>query len=68
MIKLTFTLGGSKFWVLNGGLHRSNGPAVVYSDQTLNWYWYGDRVDEYEHIMLLSQELANGQITYIQIW
>ena len=60
MVKLTFTLGGSKFWFLNCVLHRSNGPAVVYSDQTLNWYWYGDRVGEFEHMMLSVQEQSNG--------
>ena len=61
MVKLTFTLGGSKFWFLNGEFHRSNGPAVVWHrNGTIRWCWHGQVVTEYEHMMLVVQEQTNG--------
>lgn len=29
---------GTKYWYLDGKLHRINGPAVIYSDGTVE-YW-----------------------------
>ena len=32
---------GSKYWYLNGKLHREDGPAVEYADGTKHWYLNG---------------------------
>ena len=32
---------GSKFWYLNGHLHREDGPAIEYSDGDKYWYLNG---------------------------
>ena len=32
---------GSKVWYLNGNLHRTDGPAMVYADGTKSWYING---------------------------
>ena len=29
---------GSKYWYLNGKLHREDGPAVEYADGSKDWY------------------------------
>jgi|SRR5579859_6218621 len=34
------TLFGTKRWLLNGKLHRENGPAIEYADGTKYWYVY----------------------------
>lgn len=34
---------GSKFWFLNGNLHREDGPAVEYDDGTKHWFLNGKR-------------------------
>ena len=34
---------GSKYWYLNGKLHREDGPAVEYSDRDKEWYLNGKR-------------------------
>ena len=32
---------GSKFWYLNGKLHREDGPAVEFADGGKQWYLHG---------------------------
>ena len=32
---------GNKFWLLNGKLHREDGPAVEYADGIKQWYLNG---------------------------
>ena len=32
---------GHKFWLLNGKLHREDGPAVEYADGSKSWYING---------------------------
>ena len=34
---------GSKFWYLNGKLHREDGPAIEYPDGSKFWYLNGKR-------------------------
>ena len=33
---------GTKYWYLNGKLHRTDGPAVEYSDGSTEW-WLNDK-------------------------
>jgi hypothetical protein len=35
--------GGTKFWYLNGKLHREDGPAVEYINGSKYWYLNGQR-------------------------
>ena len=34
---------GNKYWVLNGEYHRTDGPAVEYSDVSKIWFLNGKR-------------------------
>jgi beta-glucanase (GH16 family) len=36
---------GSKFWELNGKIHRTDGPAVEYTDDTVRWYLDGAKYE-----------------------
>jgi len=36
---------GDKRWYLNGKLHRTDGPAVEYSDGTKYWFLNNERVE-----------------------
>ncbi len=40
---------GSKYWCLNGNLHREDGPAVEWADGHKAWYLNGENVTEEEH-------------------
>ena len=40
---------GSKYWWLNGALHREDGPAVEYADGDKFWYLNGKSMTEEEH-------------------
>ena len=61
MIKLRIWSDGDKTWFLNGFYHRANGPAFVWHwNSTTKWFWYGYKVTEYEHMMLVVQEQTNG--------
>ena len=33
---------GTKYWYLNGKLHRTDGPAIEYADGTKSWYLNGE--------------------------
>jgi len=37
----TSMLQGSKWWHLDGKLHREDGPAIEYSNGTKTWYLHG---------------------------
>ena len=52
--KLTIDSNGTKFWWLDGELHRNNGPAVEYRDGTKVWYLNGKQLYEKQ---LLSEQL-----------
>ena len=58
--QLLISYDGSKFWFLNEQNHRANGPAVVWADGHCEWYWYDDRIAEFEHMMIAGQKTKNG--------
>ena len=41
-IEMNIDKDGSKFWHLNGELHRHDGPAVEHSDGTKMWFFRGN--------------------------
>ena len=50
---------GTKFWYLNGKLHRVNGPAIEYNSGYKAWYLNGNQLDcktqeEFEQYMKLK--------------
>ena len=40
-VKVVTNLSGTKFWLLNGELHREGGPAVMYLNGDEWWYKHG---------------------------
>ena len=36
--KMTIDGNGDKFWIVNNKLHRTDGPAVVWTDGSKFWY------------------------------
>jgi hypothetical protein len=40
---ITIDEEGNEFWRLNGKLHRTDGPAVIYVDGRQDWYHNGKR-------------------------
>ena len=40
---------GTKYWYLNGKLHREDGPAVEWSDGSKYWCLNGKKITEAEH-------------------
>lgn len=60
MVELVITLDGVQFWYLGDDRHRANGPAIVRVNGTVAWYWYDQPVTEFEHMMLVAQEIVNG--------
>jgi len=59
MVSLYISDGGNRFWIVNHQYHRANGPAVVYNGDQ-EWWWYDLPVTEYEHMILVAQEVTNG--------
>lgn len=37
---LHIAYNGHQYWYLNGQLHRTDGPAVIYTNGTQFWYQY----------------------------
>ncbi len=60
MVRLHISEDGDRFWFLNQHFHRANGHAIVWAFGTCVWFWYGQVVTEYEHMMLVAQEQLNG--------
>ena len=56
---------GSKFWSLNGKLHREDGPAVEYADGGKSWYLNDKRVTEEEHKKRTSKASCQGKVVEI---
>jgi hypothetical protein len=56
---------GSKFWYLNGKLHREDGPAIEWASGDKWWYLNNKRVTEEEHKRLTSKviEMTVAQIS-----
>ena len=46
---------GTKKWLLNGVLHREDGPAVEYADGSKGWYLNGKQVTVFD---VLSEKEA----------
>jgi hypothetical protein len=46
---------GTKWWYLNGELHREDGPAIERANGSKAWYLNGERVTEEEHKRLTSK-------------
>ena len=40
---------GTKYWYLNGKLHREDGPAIESANGSKSWYLNGKEVTEEEH-------------------
>lgn len=40
---------GTKYWWVDGKLHRTTGPAVIYPDGSKVWYLNGRELSEQEH-------------------
>ncbi len=60
MVRLFIWSNGAKWWWLEYQHHRANGPAIVWANGKTFWYWRGRPVTEFEHMILVEQELANG--------
>ena len=43
---LTIDEYGTKHWYLNGKYHRTDGPAIEYTDGTKCWYLNGVKLSE----------------------
>jgi len=57
MIEYTVKVRGSgtKFWSLNGKLHREDGPAGEYANGTKEWFLNGKKVTQEEHKRMTSK-------------
>jgi hypothetical protein len=42
MIKYTVNKFGTKFWYLDGKLHRPDAPAIQYTDGSTEWWLNGE--------------------------
>ena len=60
MVKLRIYHDGDKFWLYNNRTHRIDGPAILWKDGPVCWFWYGQPVSEFEHMMLVAQEQTSG--------
>ncbi len=46
--KVTVHGNGTKYWHLNGKLHREDGPAIEWADGDKDWYLNGNHLTEEE--------------------
>ena len=46
--------GGTKFWWINGKLHREDGPACEWTDGDKAWYLNGEELTEEEFLKKTS--------------
>lgn len=47
---------GTKFWYLNGKLHRVGGPAIEEVDGTKHWYLNGKEFTKQSYIAITTQK------------
>jgi hypothetical protein len=52
---------GTQMWYLNGQLHRTDGPAVIWADGAQFWYLNGKQVTE-EEVMKPTKELTVAEV------
>jgi len=50
---------GTKRWILNGKLHREDGPAIEYVNGPKYWWYHGERIlcssqEEFERLLKLK--------------
>ena len=64
MIEYTVTVSenGSKFWNLNGKLHREDGPACEYFDGDKFWYLNGEELSEEEFLRKINPIFPELQV------
>jgi len=53
---------GTKFWYLNGRLHREDGPAIIWSDGTEEWWVNGEQLNDFQIAKQIM--LANKDVEY----
>ena len=59
MVRLFIRFDGGKYWQLNQQYHRANGPAIIYLSGYSMWWWHGQFITEFEHMILAGQEQLN---------
>ncbi len=57
---------GIKHWLLNGKLHREDGPAIEYLDGIKYWYLNGELFTEKEWETKIKQNDCDGKIVEIE--
>ena len=60
MVELLIQNTGNRGWLRNGGFHRANGPSIMLISGVRLWFWNGQQVTEYEHMMIVAQEIISG--------
>ena len=58
--KLTISFDGIKYWYLNGGYHREDGPAIEYPNGSKSWFLNG----KYHREDGPAIECSNGYIAW----
>ena len=56
---------GNKWWLLNGKLHREDGPAYENADGDKSWYLNGEEVTEEEHKRRTSKITCEGKVVEV---
>jgi len=47
---LNIDSNGTKCWYLNGKFHRTDGPAIEYTDGTKHWFLNGTQLSEKQYL------------------
>ena len=55
MVEFYICKNGDKYWYLDEQGHRANGPSIMLISGVRWWFWNGQQVTEYEHMMLVAQ-------------
>ena len=58
-------VNGTKEWYLDGKLHRTDGPAIEYSDGYKAWYLNGRCLTEEEHRKATTKPTCDGKVITI---
>ena len=54
-------------WIVEGKIHRIDGPAVMYDNGGHTWYIYGERVTE-EFVLQYAGDSGNRDAVKSIIW
>lgn len=60
------TDAGAEQWMLNGRLHRLDGPAVVYGDGSFCYFWINGRCLPF-HLFCEKANLSPEDILYMKL-